>query len=108
MPLWLCSFKISLNLLDYHHTLLGELPSPLFRECSVFFCKNGSGESQKKKKKITLSVSKKFSVPILLFVAGLIFIFGQDHPSGRWEDRPISDTTYLEKNYIDKDRKSVV
>ena len=32
-------------------------------------------------------------MPILLFIAGLIFIFGQDHPSGRWEDK------YLEKDY---------
>ena len=35
MPLWLGSFSLSLNPLDYHHTLLGELPSPLFRECSA-------------------------------------------------------------------------
>ena len=35
MPLWLHSFNLSLNLLDYHHTLLGELPSPLFREYST-------------------------------------------------------------------------
>ena len=35
MPLWLGSFNLSLNLLDYHHMLLGELPSPLFRECSA-------------------------------------------------------------------------
>jgi NNP family nitrate/nitrite transporter-like MFS transporter len=40
-------------------------------------------------------------VPILLFVAGLIFIFGQDHPSGRWEDRPNSNTIYLEKGHLD-------
>ena len=35
MPSWLDSFNPSHNLLDYHHTLLGELRSPLFRECSV-------------------------------------------------------------------------
>ena len=32
MPPWLGSFNLSLNLLDYHHMLLGELPSSLFRE----------------------------------------------------------------------------
>ena len=37
-------------------------------------------------------------MPILLFVAALIFIFGQDHPCGRWEDRPKS-TVYLEKDH---------
>ncbi|PPQ68007.1 hypothetical protein CVT26_007370 [Gymnopilus dilepis] len=26
-------------------------------------------------------------VPILLFVAGLIFLLGQDHPAGRWSER---------------------
>ncbi|KAF8887007.1 putative high affinity nitrate transporter [Gymnopilus junonius] len=26
-------------------------------------------------------------VPILLFVAGLIFLFGQDHPAGKWSER---------------------
>ena len=35
MPLWLGSFNLLRNLLDYHHTLPGELPSPLFRECSA-------------------------------------------------------------------------
>ena len=35
MPSWLGSFNPSLNLLDYHPTLLGELLSPLFRECSA-------------------------------------------------------------------------
>jgi NNP family nitrate/nitrite transporter-like MFS transporter len=35
-------------------------------------------------------------VPILLFIAGLIFIFGQDHPCGRWEER---NAFYLEKGH---------
>ena len=38
-------------------------------------------------------------MPILLLIAVLVFIFGQDHPSGRWEDRPNSDTVYLEKDH---------
>ena len=38
------------------------------------------------------------SVPILLFVAGLIFIFGRDHPSGRWEERVNNVAYYLEKD----------
>jgi hypothetical protein len=32
---WSVSFNLSLILLDYQHTLLGELLSPLFRECSA-------------------------------------------------------------------------
>ena len=39
-------------------------------------------------------------MPILLLIAGLIFIFGQDHPSGRWEERPNSDTVSLEKDDV--------
>jgi MFS transporter, NNP family, nitrate/nitrite transporter len=35
-------------------------------------------------------------VPILVFIAGSTLIFGQDHPSGRWQDRP--NTIYLEKD----------
>jgi hypothetical protein len=35
MLLWLHSFNLSLNLLDYHRIALGELPSPLFREFSA-------------------------------------------------------------------------
>jgi len=38
-------------------------------------------------------------VPILLFIAGSIFIFGQDHPSGRWEDRRNNVAFYLEKDH---------
>ena len=37
-------------------------------------------------------------MPILLFIAGLIFIFGQDHPSGRWEERLNNVAFYLEKD----------
>jgi NNP family nitrate/nitrite transporter-like MFS transporter len=33
-------------------------------------------------------------------IAGSIFIFGEDHPCGRWEDRPNSDTVYLEKDHV--------
>ena len=42
----------------------------------------------------------QFSVPILLLTASLIFVFGQDHPSGRWEERPKSNTVYLEKDHV--------
>ena len=37
-------------------------------------------------------------MPILLLIAGSIFIFGQDHPSGRWEERLNSNAFYLEKD----------
>ena len=39
------------------------------------------------------------SVPILLLIAGSIFIFGQDHPSGRWDERVNSNAFYLEKDH---------
>jgi len=38
-------------------------------------------------------------VPILLFIAGLIFLFGLDHPSGRWEERLNTNAFYLEKDH---------
>jgi NNP family nitrate/nitrite transporter-like MFS transporter len=41
-------------------------------------------------------------VPILLLIAGSIFIFGQDHPSGRWEDRPDSKKDHLVTSSFDK------
>ena len=85
MPSWLGSFSLSHNLFDYHHTLLGELPSPLFRECSAV--DQGLRNNY-----------RSISVPILLLIAGSIFIFGQDHPSGRWEERPNRDTVYIEKD----------
>ena len=39
-------------------------------------------------------------MPILLFIAGLIFIFGQDHPSGRWKERLNNVAFYLEKDRL--------
>lgn len=38
-------------------------------------------------------------MPILLLIAGSVFIFGQDHPSGRWEERLNSNAFYLEKDH---------
>jgi len=40
-------------------------------------------------------------VPILLSVAGLSLIFGQDHPAGKWEERHmvLVNSLYLEKDH---------
>jgi NNP family nitrate/nitrite transporter-like MFS transporter len=40
-------------------------------------------------------------VPILLFVAAMILIFGQDHPAGRWSDRLTAATIPTGQNYED-------
>ena len=47
------------------------------------------------------------SVPILLLIAGSIFIFGQDHPTGRWGDRvrPNSKTDHLVSSSFDDNKK---
>lgn len=37
--------------------------------------------------RIKISFYAEFSAPILLFVAVLTFIFGQDHPAGKWSER---------------------
>uniref|UniRef100_A0A8H7XXD5 Nitrate/nitrite transporter n=1 Tax=Psilocybe cubensis TaxID=181762 RepID=A0A8H7XXD5_PSICU len=34
-------------------------------------------------------------VPILLFVAGLVFLFGTDHPAGKWSERHNTPATQL-------------
>jgi NNP family nitrate/nitrite transporter-like MFS transporter len=36
---------------------------------------------------IKIGFHLEFSAPILLFVAALTFIFGQDHPAGKWSER---------------------
>jgi MFS transporter, NNP family, nitrate/nitrite transporter len=47
------------------------------------------------------------SVPILLLVAVSIFIFGQDHPSGRWgdRDRPNSKIDHHESSNYNDNKK---
>ena len=37
--------------------------------------------------RIKIGFYSEFSAPILLFVAVLTFIFGQDHPAGKWSER---------------------
>lgn len=44
---------------------------------------------------ISLTIQFILSVPILLTVAGLVLVFGQDHPAGAWSDRHTTVATAI-------------